>query len=127
MSAGGNAIASVADLRAAVVAAKPGAPLALEIAGTNARSVAVPVLLAVDTIPLRDPTALYNLALIQLQEAARAASTPVERTAVQINLAIVHLRLRNWDQAISALDSAALPSGAGVSAVDRALSHRTRL
>ena len=64
----------------------------------------VPILLAVDTIPLRDPTVLYNLALIELQEAARAASTPVERTAVQINLAIVHLRLRNWDQAISALE-----------------------
>jgi tetratricopeptide (TPR) repeat protein len=115
VSAGGTAVASVADLRAAVLTAKPGASLALEVAGANARTVTVPVSNSVDTIPLRDPAVMYNLALIQLQEAARTANTPVERTAAQMNLAIVHLRLRNWDQAISALDSAALPSGAGVS------------
>ena len=116
VSAGGTAVASVADLRAAVVAAKPGSSLALEVTGGNARTVSVPVQSAVDTIPLRDPAVMYNLALIQLQEAARTATTPVDRTAAQINLAIVHLRLRNWDQAITALDSAALPAGAGVSA-----------
>ena len=116
VSAGGTAVASVADLRAAVVAAKPGASLALEVTGANARTVNVPVQNAVDTIPLRDPAVMYNIALIQLQEAARTAATPVDRTAAQINLAIVHLRLRNWDQAITALDSAALPASAGVSA-----------
>jgi hypothetical protein len=116
VSAGGTAIASVADLRAAVVAAKSGSSLALDVTGANARTVNVPVQTAVDTIPLRDPAVMYNLALIHLQETARTAATPVDRTAAQINLAIVHLRLRNWDQAITALDSAALPSGAGVSA-----------
>jgi tetratricopeptide (TPR) repeat protein len=116
VSAGGTAVASVADLRAAVLAAKPGSSLAVEVSGANARTVSVPVQNAVDTIPLRDPAVMYNLALLQLQEAARTAPTPVDRTAAQINLAIVHLRLRNWDQAITALDSAALPSGAGVSA-----------
>ena len=115
VSASGTAVASVADLRSAVVAAKPGAALALEVTGGNPRTVNVPVVAGVDTIPLRDPTVMYNLALIQLQEFARTAATPVERSAAQMNLAVVHLRLRNWDQALSALEGAALPGGAGVS------------
>jgi hypothetical protein len=112
----GGPVASVADLRAAVNAAKPGASLALEITGANPRTVNVPVTAAVDTIPLRDPAVVYNLALIHLQELARTAPTPVERLAAQVNLSIVHLWMRNWDQALSALEGAALPGGAGVSA-----------
>jgi tetratricopeptide (TPR) repeat protein len=88
----------------------------LEVTGANARAVAAPVSMGVDTIPLRDPSVVYNLALIGLQEAARTASSAAEKAAAQLNLGIVHIRLRNWDQALSALEGATLPSGAGVSA-----------
>jgi len=115
-SANGAAVASVGDLRKAIAAARPGSPLVLEVTGANARAVAVPVSMGVDTLPLRDPSVVYNLALIGLQESARTASSAAEKAAAQLNLGIVHLRLRNWDQALAALEGATLPSGAGVSA-----------
>jgi hypothetical protein len=115
-SANGAAVASVADLRKVVAAARPGSSLVLDVAGANARAVTVPVSMGVDTIPLRDPSVVYNLALVGLQESARTASSAAEKAASQLNLGIVHIRLRNWDQALSALEGATLPPGAGVSA-----------
>jgi predicted negative regulator of RcsB-dependent stress response len=69
-----------------------------------------------DTIPLRDSTLLYNRALLELQDMVGTAPNSVERSAAQLNLAIAHMRLGNWDEALAALKDVQLPEGAGVSA-----------
>jgi tetratricopeptide (TPR) repeat protein len=119
VGAGGTPVASVADLRARVAAARPPATtLSLDVksAAGATRKVDVAVTMAPDTIPLRDPGLLYNGAFADLQDALKGARTPLEKSAVHLNLAIVHMRLGNWDDAQGELKEADLPDGAGVSA-----------
>ncbi len=118
-SAAGTPITSVAELRVTLASQSPAATtLALEVQGpgTPGREVATPVQLAVDTLPVRDPALLANRALLDLQGEAGAVATGVQRTAASISLALVHMRLRNWDEALAALKDVQLPDGPGVSA-----------
>lgn len=118
VGAGGQPVKSVADLRARIAAVKPPAgDLVLNVkkAGGDARSVTVPVVFVPDALPMRDPGLLYNRLLIGLQDAAKVARTPAERSAAALNLAIVQMRLGNFDDAQASLNDAHLPDGAGVS------------
>jgi hypothetical protein len=119
VGAGGTPIASVAELRAKISAVRPpAAPLSLDVKGPGGtpRKVDVTVTTAPDTIPLRDPGLLYNRALVELGDAVRTAVTPLEKATAHLNLAIVHMRLGNWEEAQTELKDAQLPDGAGVSA-----------
>lgn len=118
VGAGGAPVTSAADLRTKLAAARPGQDLALTVknaAGEN-RQVTGAVALVPDTIPLRDPTMLYNRALTDLQDAVKNAKSAVEQASAHVNLAIVLMRLGNWDNAQTELAAAQLPDGPGVSA-----------
>jgi membrane-associated protease RseP (regulator of RpoE activity) len=118
-SAGGTAVASAADLRAKIAAmAPPSMTLPLEVhnpAGT-VRTITATVTMVPDAMPLRSADVLYNRALVELQNAAATVSTVAERASAHVNLAIVHMRLGNWDDAQAELKLAQLPDGPGVSA-----------
>jgi len=119
VGAGGAAVSSVAELRARIAAVKPpAATLPLELVGPTGtpRKLAAPVTLVPDTLPLRDPRLLYNRALLELRETVKSAPSPIDRSTAQVNLAIVHMRLGNWDDAQAELASVKLADGPGVSA-----------
>ena len=71
--------------------------------------------MVIDTMPLRDPAILYNRALLDLRRRAAASSGP-SSAAANLNLAVVELRLGNFDGALTALGRVTLPDGPGVSA-----------
>lgn len=118
VAAQGSPVSSVADLRAAVATVGPTAPVSLELrgAGGASRSLDASVTMVVDTIPMRDPSIFYNLALLDFRQRAARAAAPAEKAAVNLNLAVVLMRLGNWAEALAALGQVQLPEGAGVSA-----------
>ena len=59
---------------------------------------------------------LHNRAFIELEETVKSATSSLEKSAAHLNLAIVHMRLANWDEALAELKETQLPDGAGVSA-----------
>jgi tetratricopeptide (TPR) repeat protein len=119
VSAGGTPVTSAADLRAKIAATvPPAASLALQVQNTEGvtRTVNATVTMVPDAMPLRSSSLLYNRALVDLRAAAATVSTVAERAAAHINLAIVNMRLGNWDEAQKELALAQLPDGPGVSA-----------
>jgi tetratricopeptide (TPR) repeat protein len=119
VSAGGTPIASVAELRARVAAVRGTAldlPLDVQGAGGQVRKAAAQVAIVPDTIPMRDPSVSYNRALLELRDQVDGATAPTAAAAVRLNLAITHMRLGNWEDALTALESTKLPDGPGVSA-----------
>ena len=118
-SAAGKPVASVADLRNAVAAQNASATtIALEArsAAGAVKKASTPVLTVVDTLAVRDPMVLPNRALLDLQVAHASAAGGVQKAALAINLAVVHLRLGNWDDALAVLKDVQATDGAGVSA-----------
>ena len=119
VGAAGAPVASVADLRARIAAIRPPAStLSLDVRGSAgaSRKVDVTVTMTPDTIPLRDPGLLYNRAFTELEDMLKNAGTSLEKSAAHLNLAIVHMRLANLDEAQAELKEVQLPDGAGVSA-----------
>ena len=118
VGAGGKPVASVADLRAIVASIGAAGGLEVEVRGANGqtRTLTAPVSMVIDTMPLRDPAILYNRALLDLRRRAAASSDPASSAAANLNLAVVELRLGNWDAALAALGRVNLPDGPGVSA-----------
>lgn len=118
VGAQGSPVASVADLRATVASVGPSAPLGLEVRNPagETRAVSASIAMVVDTMPMRDPSTYYNLALLDLRQRAARAAPQAETAAVNLNLAVVLMRLGNWDEALAALGKVQLPEGAGVSA-----------
>jgi len=116
VGAAGQPVASVADLRALVGALTAAGRLPVEVRGTTGetRSIDSTVTMVVDTLPLRDPTLFYNRALLDLKRRAAEDAPPTVKAAAHLNLAIVHLRLGNWDDALAALGQVQLAEGAGV-------------
>ncbi|HAK54688.1 MAG TPA: hypothetical protein DCP38_04280 [Acidobacteria bacterium] len=51
-----------------------------------------------------------------MEDALADAETPLAEAAARLNLAIVHIRLANWDLALRELEQISLPDGPGVSA-----------
>jgi len=118
-SAAGKPIASVADLRTALASQSPSATtLALDAksAAGAVKKASSPVTTVVDTLSVRDPLVLPNRALLDLQAAMASAPGGVQKAAVAINLAVVQLRLGNWDDALATLKDVQATDGAGVSA-----------
>lgn len=118
VGAGGQPVASVAELNARIALAKANENFALEVRGRDGatRAVTVAVSELPGTIPMRDRTLLYNKVLLEIQDAVRIAKTPVAQGAARLNLAIVHMRLQNWDDARLEFEQIKLPDGPGVSA-----------
>ncbi len=118
-SAIGKPVTSVADLQAALLSQPATAQaIALEVKGAGAvmRKVPAPVTMGVDTLGVRDPALLANRALLDLQDAVRSPVVGVQSMAASINLALVHMRLGNWDDALAALKDVQMLDGPGVSA-----------
>jgi len=119
VGAGGSPVVSVADLRAKLAALKPPAlDLPLEVKGGTGttRTVNGAVVLVPDTLPMGDTAISYNRALAEVEDAIRLASNPNDTAAARLNLAIVQMRLGNYDVAETELRSVQLPDGPGVSA-----------
>jgi hypothetical protein len=118
VSAGGTPIASVAELRLRINGLRPGTaelPLEVRAPGGQSRKIAAPVALVPDTIPMRDPSLSYNRVLLELEEQAATAGATTAGAAARLNLAVVQMRLSNWDDALASLEAVKLPDGAGVS------------
>src|SRR5262249_54340226 len=113
---GGAPIASVAELRAAI-AKQTGDSVSLGVTGASGatKTVSVPIRLVADTIPLTNGGLLYNRALFQLQDLLRQTRSPLEIASATLNLAIVEMKLGNWDEALKRLNDLKLPDGPGVS------------
>lgn len=111
-------VKSVAELRQAIATAgaKAGQLILEAKAGAADKKVSGAVTLAPETWPPREPTIPYNRALIDLQSALRTPGSGAESTATMLNLAVVHMRLGNWEDALQTLASVKLPEGSGVSA-----------
>ena len=111
-------VKSVAELRQAIATAGAKAgQLTLEAkSGATDKKVSGAVTLSPETWPPREPTIPYNRALIDLQAALKTPGSGAESTATMLNLAVVHMRLGNWDDALTTLGSVKLPEGSGVSA-----------
>jgi hypothetical protein len=115
----GAPVASVAELRTKIAAARPpNLSVALDVrdAAGTARAVTATATLVADTIPLRDRTLLYNGLLVELRDAVARAASPMERSAAHLNLAIAHMHLGNWEDAQAELKDAQFAEGPGVSA-----------
>jgi len=110
---------SVGELRTRIASAGPQASgLVLEVrdAAGASKKVAGAVSLAPETWPPREASLPYNRALIDLQDSLKGAAASVETTAATLNLAVVHMRLSNWEEALATLALVKLPDGSGVSA-----------
>ena len=113
----GEAAASVGDVDRLLSARAAGEQLRLNVRGlAGDREATVRVTEFLDVLPLVDPGRLANLLLPAIEEAVAAASTPLAESAGRLNLAVVHMRLQNWNRALRELDRVALPEGPGVSA-----------
>ena len=117
IGAAGTAITAVSDVARVVADADPGEELSLDVRAEDGtvRATAVRVALVPDTIPLADNRLIYNRILLELQARAERADDNLTRSASQLSLAIVHMRLGSWDLAIRALETTSLPDGPGVS------------
>ncbi len=117
VSAAGAPVATVAELRGKVAAQAPGGSLVLDVRNPAGavRPVKLSLASAADTIPLRDPGLVYNQLLADLQRLARVTREPFALSATRLNLAIVHLRLGNPEDALRELQTVKLPDGPGVS------------
>jgi hypothetical protein len=118
-SAAGKPVASVADLRAALAGQGASATtIALEAKGAAGvvKKASSPVTTVVDTLAVRDPIILPNRALLDLQLAYASAAGGIQKAATAINLAVIQLRLGNWDDALTTLKDVQATDGAGVSA-----------
>jgi tetratricopeptide (TPR) repeat protein len=116
--ADGAPVRSVTDLRAKVAAHRTAAAIAATVTSAGvSRTASIPVTMAPDTIALRkDSRSPDNLLLLELQQALAGAGSATERSAVRLNLAIVHLRLQNWNAAVAELGQLQLPADGSVSA-----------
>jgi hypothetical protein len=119
VAASGTPITSVADLRTKIASmSAASANISLDVTkgpGGTQRTVTGAVVMVPETLPLQDPGLLYNRALITLQDLPKTG-TPIEQATLHVNLAIVMMRLGNWEDALSELSAAQLPDGPGVSA-----------
>jgi tetratricopeptide (TPR) repeat protein len=116
---GGTPITSVRELRTNMMAIRAAtAPLDLlvrTLAGGEKGATLTPVLVA-DTLPMRDPSLVYNRLFIDLQDAVKTPKSAVEDASMRLNLGIVHMRLGNWEDAIRELQQVKLEERPGVSA-----------
>ena len=117
VGAAGTVVSAVSDVARVLADAEPGEELALDVRVEDGtvRATAVRVALVPDTVPLADSGVLYNRILLDLQARAERAADDLTRSASQLSLAIVHMRLESWDLAIGALETVSLPDGPGVS------------
>jgi tetratricopeptide (TPR) repeat protein len=113
---GGSGVGSVADLFRELDK-NPGQLVTLTVRSLAGATRSVPILVKIipDTLPLADKRLVYNGILLRLRERLREA-TPADAGAVRLNLAIVEMRLGQYQQAIAQFEQVQLPDGAGVSA-----------
>ena len=117
VAAGGAPIASVAQLRTKVSTLEANATLPIEATAASGASkrASVTVSLVPDAVPLKDSSLLYNRLLLDAQRAIRAEGSDAEQSVARLNLAIVNVRLGNFEEAFRQLQDVKLPDGPGVS------------
>jgi len=118
VQAGGQPVASVADLQRQVEEVSPPGPLGLEVRGQNGvmRSVNVDVTESPSLIPLRQRALLCNKVLLEMRDVTQTAAVPERRSAARLNLAIAEMCVENWEEALGDLEQVTLPDRPGVSA-----------
>ena len=113
----GAPVTSVADVARVLERRGVGVDLRVDVRNTTGnRMVTVRVAESPYLVPLSGVARLSNLLLPDMAAAVAAATTPIAESAARLNLAVAHIRLRNWDRALRELGQVALPAGGGVSA-----------
>ena len=114
----GVPVTSVADVMRVLSRRGVGSTLRLDVRHpTRERTIATRVTESPLVVPLDSTGLRLNLLLPDMEAALAVARTPLAVSAARLNLAVAHIRLRNWDRALSELRQVvALPDGPGVSA-----------
>jgi hypothetical protein len=99
---------------------KPGEILNLRLPGPTSgsppRQLAVPVQRRPQRAPVFEPASFGNSIVAKLQAASAVATSAVDRDLSNFNLALVHMRFREWRQALELLTGLGqVPNGVGVS------------
>jgi len=117
VSLDGVTIASAADLLTKISTRAPASAVTLQVKSlgtTDAR----PLAITLSVVPEANPSSrVPNLALVDLHAALqRSSAGSVERAAAQLNLGIVHMELKNLEEAKKAFEAVpSLGDGPGVS------------
>ena len=113
----GVPVTSAADVARVLDRRRVGVDLRVDVRHpVRNRTVTVRVAESPYVVPLLGSARLSNLLLADMTAAVAAATTPIAESAARLNLAVAHIRLRNWDRALRELGQVALPAGGGVSA-----------
>ncbi len=115
VNAAGTAVTSAPQLLALVSAHQGTQPLAVEVrdrAGA-AKKVLVPVQAVPSVVALLDQSVLFNKLAIDYTYRAAAMTTPLEETAVRLNMAVVLMRLGSWADATRELERVVKVVGEG--------------
>ena len=113
----GIPVTSAGELGRALAARGVGTELSLSVRRTaRSRTVTARVAETPDVVPLVDASRLSNLLLPDMEDAVAVSATALGESAARLNLAVTHIRLQNWDRALSELNRVVLPDGPGVSA-----------
>lgn len=116
-SAGGAPVTSVAQLRDQIGTLDAATAVPLEVTGLTgaSKTVSVTPVIVPDALPLQDPALLYNRLLLEMQQAVHAGGPQLQQDVARLNLAIVSMRLNNWEEALRQLRAVKLADGPGVS------------
>jgi hypothetical protein len=113
----GSPVTAAADVGRALERLGSRGALRLDVvSAAGSRNLTVPIAEVADAISLTDRSRLSNPLLLDMEDALAGAETPLAEAAARLNLAVVHIRLANWDLALRELEQVSLPDGPGVSA-----------
>ncbi|MBU22762.1 MAG: hypothetical protein CL476_06625 [Acidobacteria bacterium] len=113
----GSPVTAAADVGRALERLGSRGALRLDVvSAAGSRNLTVPIAEVADAVSLTDLSRLSNPLLLDMEDALADAETPLAEAAARLNLAIVHIRLANWDLALRELEQISLPDGPGVSA-----------
>ena len=114
----GAPVTSAGDVRHVLERLEVGATVSLDVrraAREQPEALGVSILEVPQLVPVVGTTRHYNLLLPDMEAALATARTPLAESAARTNLAVVHIRLRNWDRGLRELRQVTLPAGPGVS------------
>ncbi|MFN3477452.1 MAG: PDZ domain-containing protein, partial [Candidatus Methylomirabilales bacterium] len=105
VAADGKPVASASDLQVRAAAAPAGGTLTLDVRGRDGstRQVKLPVIEMPNPLRLGNRTPVYNKAILEMREALQTADNPLEQAVARLNLAIAHVSLHDWEEALDLL------------------------
>ncbi len=117
VSANNQRVTDAASFARIVAQRRAGDRLPLDVQDRSGASTttAVPVVQAPRLIPMADDTLLFNALILGFRARALTAATPTEESVIRLNLAAAHIRVGDFNDALTELERVRLPDGPGVS------------